>query len=67
MNDAVRQSGSVETEGVRWTRITMPIESIEHAAHQLLSIGAEVEVLAPLALRERVQKLLAATAALYAV
>ncbi len=67
VNDAVRQSGSVETEGARWTRITMPIESIEHAAHQLLSIGAEVEVLAPLALRKRVQKLLAATAALYAV
>ena len=64
-NESAIKSGVLEASGKRWTRITIPIESIEHAAHQLLSIGAQVEVLAPLALRKRMQKLLLATAALY--
>ncbi|MFD1545380.1 helix-turn-helix transcriptional regulator [Nonomuraea guangzhouensis] len=42
-----------------WTRVTVPIESIEHAAGEFLRIGTDVEVLAPAELRERV----AATAA----
>jgi predicted DNA-binding transcriptional regulator YafY len=49
-----------------WTRLNMPIESIEHAAYQLLGIGAEIEVLAPAALRDRIQELIRATAARYA-
>ena len=65
VNEAALKSGVPEASGKHWTRVTIPIESIEHAAHQLLSIGAEVEVLAPLALRKRMQKLLLATAALY--
>lgn len=49
-----------------WSRLNMPIESIEHAAHQLLGIGADIEVLAPVGLRDRIQELIHATAALYA-
>jgi predicted DNA-binding transcriptional regulator YafY len=36
-----------------WIRATIPIESLEHAAGELLRLGADVEVLAPPELRER--------------
>jgi predicted DNA-binding transcriptional regulator YafY len=48
-----------------WTRLTIPIESIEHAASQLLFVGAECEVLQPPALRERITRSVAALARLY--
>jgi predicted DNA-binding transcriptional regulator YafY len=38
-----------------WLRVTIPIESVEHATGQLLALGTEVEVLAPPELRERVR------------
>lgn len=37
-----------------WQRLRLPIESIEHGARQILSLGAEVRVLAPAALRDQV-------------
>jgi predicted DNA-binding transcriptional regulator YafY len=49
-----------------WRELTLPIESIEHAAGQLLRLGADVQVLEPAALRERVADTVAAMAALYA-
>ena len=49
-----------------WTTVLMPIESIEHGARRLLSYGAEAEVIAPLALRQRLLDELAATRARYA-
>jgi predicted DNA-binding transcriptional regulator YafY len=36
-----------------WVRATIPIESVEHAAGELLRLGPEVEVVAPPALRDR--------------
>lgn len=48
-----------------WTTVLMPIESIEHGARRLLSYGAEVEVIAPPALRQRLLDELAATQARY--
>ncbi|MFB4265597.1 helix-turn-helix transcriptional regulator [Nonomuraea sp. GTA35] len=54
---AARQSAlPPDEEG--WTRVTVPIESIEHAVGEFLRLGTDAEVLAPAALRER----LAATA-----
>ncbi|GAA2215716.1 YafY family protein [Nonomuraea monospora] len=54
---AARQSAQPpDEEG--WTRVTVPIESIEHAVGEFLRLGTDVEVLGPAALRER----LAATA-----
>jgi predicted DNA-binding transcriptional regulator YafY len=48
-----------------WTTVLMPIESIEHGARRLLSYGAEVEVVAPPSLRQRLLDELAATLARY--
>ncbi|MEV0155231.1 WYL domain-containing protein [Micromonospora sp. NPDC050686] len=49
-----------------WVRATVPIESLTHAHGDLLRLGAEVEVLAPAALRDRLAATAAALAALYA-
>lgn len=43
-----------------WHTLTIPLESLEHGARQLLAFGTEIEVLAPLELRQ----LLAQTARL---
>ncbi|MEV4576734.1 YafY family protein [Nonomuraea jabiensis] len=49
---AARQSAQPpDEEG--WTRVTVPIESIEHALAEFLRLGTDVEVLAPAELRER--------------
>lgn len=37
-----------------WRQATYPIESVDHALTELLQFGADVEVLAPLELRERI-------------
>lgn len=49
-----------------WQRVTIPIESIEHAAGQLLRLGPEAQVLKPAALRRQAAQTIAAMAALYA-
>jgi predicted DNA-binding transcriptional regulator YafY len=49
-----------------WRELTIPIESVEHAAGQLLRLGADVQVLEPAALRQRIGDTAAAMAALYA-
>lgn len=38
-------------DGGGWATTTVPIESVKHAAHQLLQLGADVEVLEPAELR----------------
>ncbi|MES3014928.1 MAG: WYL domain-containing protein, partial [Pseudomonadota bacterium] len=38
-----------------WSRVTVPIESVEHAADQLINLGADVEALTPPALRARLR------------
>ncbi|MEV0619040.1 YafY family protein [Nonomuraea sp. NPDC050404] len=49
---AARQSAQgPDEEG--WTRVTVPIESIEHAVGEFLRLGTDVEVLSPAGLRER--------------
>jgi predicted DNA-binding transcriptional regulator YafY len=37
-----------------WARTTVPIESVRHAHHALMQLGADVEVLEPAELRELV-------------
>ncbi|MFB9625869.1 helix-turn-helix transcriptional regulator [Nonomuraea helvata] len=48
-----------------WTRVTVPIESIEHALGEFLRLGTDAEVLAPTELRERMGAAAAEIAARY--
>ncbi|MFJ2743897.1 helix-turn-helix transcriptional regulator [Streptomyces sp. NPDC087440] len=48
--EALAAAGPPDAEG--WVRITLPVESVEVALAQLLSLGPEVEILGPPALRE---------------
>ena len=48
-----------------WTRVSIPIESIEHAAGEVLKLGAEAEVLTPIQLRQRMAEITAQLGAIY--
>jgi predicted DNA-binding transcriptional regulator YafY len=48
-----------------WTRLSVPIESIEHAADEFLRLGPEAEVLAPQPLRDAMAERARALADLY--
>jgi predicted DNA-binding transcriptional regulator YafY len=54
---AVKAADARDDHG--WSRVALPIETIDHAALMLLGIGAEIVVLAPDALRARLGKLAA--------
>jgi predicted DNA-binding transcriptional regulator YafY len=47
-------AGPADEDG--WVHATLPIESVSHAHDELLRLGAEVEVLAPAALRDQVAR-----------
>jgi predicted DNA-binding transcriptional regulator YafY len=53
-------------DGEGWVRVVIPIESVDHAARELVRLGAEAEILAPAPLRERVGETARRLAALYA-
>jgi predicted DNA-binding transcriptional regulator YafY len=61
---AARSAAAPDADG--WRRVVLPIESVGHAARELLKLGAEVEALAPAALRERLAETARRLAALYA-
>jgi len=48
-----------------WVRAVIPIESVEHALTELLPLGADVEVIGPLRLRERLAETARALGAIY--
>ncbi|MCC5475811.1 helix-turn-helix transcriptional regulator [Streptomyces barringtoniae] len=58
-------SGPCEPDGAGWVTVTLRVESEEVAHGQLTALGAEAEVLAPQALRERFARDAARLAALY--
>lgn len=58
------EAGEEEQPG-GWRRATVPIESLTHAEGELLRLGAEVEVLAPTELRQRLAKAAQGLARLY--
>lgn len=60
---AAETAGAPDAQG--WRRVTIPIESIAHAAQQVLRLGAQAEVLKPAALRREVVERVDAVAALY--
>ncbi|MEV0724292.1 transcriptional regulator [Micromonospora purpureochromogenes] len=49
-----------------WVRAVIPVESLTHAHGELLRLGAEVEVLSPAALRDRLADTAAGLTAMYA-
>lgn len=44
-------------EPADWLRVVLPIETVEHAALELLRFGAEIEVIEPAALRDRIAEI----------
>ncbi|MEV4108077.1 YafY family protein [Nonomuraea sp. NPDC049695] len=61
---AARESAEPPDED-GWTRVTVPIESIEHALGEFLRLGMDAEVLAPAELRDRMGAAAAEIAARY--
>jgi predicted DNA-binding transcriptional regulator YafY len=49
-----------------WTHITIPIESIDHAAGEVLKLGAEAEVLEPSELRQKMAEIAEGMGRVYA-
>ncbi len=60
------QASASEPDESGWRRVTIPIESIAHAAAQVLRLGAQAEALRPAALRRELRERASAIAALYA-
>lgn len=60
---ALQSAEPVDQQG--WVQVRVPIESIDHAAREMLRLGPEGEVLQPAALRERLAASAAAMSALY--
>jgi predicted DNA-binding transcriptional regulator YafY len=61
---AIQQTAS-PPDAAGWTQAVIPIESHQHAIGELLRLGAEVEVVAPVELRERMVATISALAARY--
>jgi len=53
------------TDEAGWVQVQVPIESVEHAAREMLRLGPHAQVLAPPALREQLRQAACAMAALY--
>jgi predicted DNA-binding transcriptional regulator YafY len=60
------EASAGEPDEAGWRRVTIPIESIPHAAAQVLRLGAQAEVLKPAALRRALMERVEAVRALYA-
>ncbi|HPW33579.1 MAG TPA: WYL domain-containing protein, partial [Arenimonas sp.] len=58
VGEAAKRSAVADSANAGWTKVVVPIESIEFAAGQLLSIGADVRVLEPQTLRTSIRELL---------
>ncbi len=59
------EASASEADERGWRRVTIPIESIAHAAAQVLRLGAQAEVLKPAALRRELLARVEAVAVLY--
>jgi len=60
---AGESAGAADAAG--WRRVEVPIESVDHAAGQLLRLGAQAKVIEPAALRRELLARVEAIAALY--
>ncbi|MFF1920958.1 helix-turn-helix transcriptional regulator [Streptomyces sp. NPDC058221] len=62
--EGARRLGVTST-GAGWTETRVPIESVDHAHGEFLRLGADVEVMAPAELRDRIAATARALAARY--
>ncbi|ALG08254.1 transcriptional regulator [Kibdelosporangium phytohabitans] len=60
---AAHESATPEPDG--WTRVTIPVETDDQAVRDILRLGPDAEVLAPVALRARIADTLTAMARRY--
>lgn len=65
VGEAARMTASPDPNNEGWTKVTVPIESVDFAAGQLLSVGTDVQVQGPIALRNRMKELISAISKLY--
>jgi predicted DNA-binding transcriptional regulator YafY len=66
VNEAVDRTAS-RPDARGWVTATVPIESLGHAEREFLRLGAEVEIVEPIELRERLADAARALVALYRV
>jgi predicted DNA-binding transcriptional regulator YafY len=59
------QRTATAPDAAGWITVTVPIESVDHAAREMLKLGAEAEVVAPRELRNRLRGSAQAMLALY--
>jgi predicted DNA-binding transcriptional regulator YafY len=57
VGEAAKTSAIDDPHHEGWSKVIVPIESIEHASGQLLGIGTDVQVIEPPALRDRMKEL----------
>lgn len=62
---AAKDSAVADSNNAGWMKVVVPIESVEFAAGQLLGMGAEVQVLEPISLRNRIKDLIRAIETFY--
>jgi len=58
VGQAAKRSAVAYPDKTGWTKVIVPIESIDFAAGQMLSIGVDVQVLEPSTLRKRMKHLI---------
>jgi predicted DNA-binding transcriptional regulator YafY len=62
---AVTAHSAAPRDATGWVRVVIPIESVDHAACELLKLRAEAEVLEPASLRERLRETAKKLASIY--
>lgn len=65
VGEAAKRTAIIDADKKGWTKVTIPIESVNHASGQMLGLGADVEVLEPLSFRMHMQELLQTLGQLY--
>lgn len=65
MGQAAKTSATVDPKDKNWNLAVIPVEAVDQAACQLMSIGADLQVLEPAALRSYIQDLLGVMAEAY--
>jgi len=65
VGNAAKNTAVIQVNQQAWTKVVVPIESVDFAATQLLGIGPDVKVIEPPELRTRMKELIKTIGALY--